>query len=93
MKISFDLNGSTFLDNDTFLISCNWEKNYNEYNEPIYCEIEAELHIKNRDEFIAINIFDYNGEFIDSYDARNELTEEECQNILKILYNEYNKYN
>lgn len=92
MNISFELNGSTFLDDDTFVIFCQWSNNVNENEEPFFSEIEAELHLDTKDEFIGINFFDYNGEFADCIDARKELTEDECQQVLTLLYNEYNKH-
>ena len=91
MIISFEPVGHSYLDDNTFVVFCEWTKNINENGEPIYCEVEAELHLDTRDEFIGINFFDYNGEFVDCIDARNELTEDECQQILTILYNEYHK--
>lgn len=93
MIISFELKGISFLDDNTFVIFCEWTKNTNKKGESIFCEVEAELHLDTRDEFIGINFFDYTGEFIDCIDARNELTEEECQQVLTVLYNEYNKLN
>lgn len=91
MNLSFELNGSTFLDDDTFVIFFLWADNVNENGEPFFSEIEAELHLDTRNEFIGINFFDYNGEFADCIDARKELSEEECKKVLTLLYNEYEK--
>ena len=91
MIISFEPNGCSFLDDDTFVVFCEWTKNINKHGEPMFCEIEAELHLDTKDEFIGINFFDYNGEFVDCIDARKELTEDECQDVLTMLYNEYGK--
>lgn len=92
MILSFELQGTDFLDTDTFVMSCEWTKNVNENCEPIYCEVEVELHLDTRDEYIGINFFDYNGEYIDSIDARNELTELECEELITKTYNIYYEY-